>query len=360
MNSNRMTSLFLNILVLIFLVTSCMGGYRREPQVVKLDDKEIEEIRADKSDEKPLFDKGIQTEGKKTDQEIASYIIGPEDRLVISVLRHENMNVETEVQVNGMITMPFIGDVMAAGLTTHQLQKIIIEKLSRYIRDPFVTVLVMEFNSSKVFILGQVKLPGAYPLKRRINLLEGLSTAGGITDKADLSSAYIVRRNTILPVNFQELILNADLNQNILLEKDDFIYIPDVTEKRIFVMGEVNKPGIVEWRPNLNIIDAISSGGGFRINRGAFGIEYKTGVEEQVKIVRGSLKDPVIIEINVADIMKGLKDNFMLKGGDIVYVPQTRFAKYTEFVGQILPTLQSLNLLTNLPRPPLYWGAGNY
>lgn len=361
MNSNRTRFLFVNILVLIFLVTSCVGIYRRRPEIAKLDDKEIEEIRAEGAGiEKPLLDKRNQMEVKKTGQEIESYIIGPEDRLFISVLRHEDMNVETEVQANGMITMPFIGDVNAAGLTTHQLQKIIIERLSKYIRDPFITVLVKEFNSSKVFILGKVKLPGAYPLKRRINLLEGLTTAGGITEKADLSGAYIVRNNTILPINFEELILGADLNQNILLEKDDFIYVPDVTEKRIFVLGEVNKPGIVEWRPNLNIIDAISSGGGFRINRGAFGVEFKTAVVDEVKIIRGSLKDPVIIEVNVSDIMKGLRDNVMLKGGDIIYVPETRFAKYNEFVAKVLPTLNALNLTTTLARPPAFWGAGNY
>ncbi|MBI5182955.1 MAG: polysaccharide export protein [Nitrospinae bacterium] len=362
----RIIYLFVNILMLIFLFTSC-AVHRNKPQIGRLDDKEIEEIKDVRTERRkgleikaPPFDKEVQMEVKKTDQGIESYIIGPEDRLFISILRHEDMNVETEVQANGMITMPFIGDVEAAGLTTHQLQKIIITRLSRYIRDPFVTVLVKEFNSSKIFILGEVKLPGVYPLKRRTHLLEGLTTAGGITEKGDLSSAYIVRRNTILPIDFEGLILDAELTQNISLEKDDFIYIPDVTEKRIFVLGEVNNPGVIPWRHNLNIVDAISSSGGFRINKGAFGIEFKTAVEDQVKVIRGSLKDPEIIEINVADIMKGLIDNVVLKGGDIVYVPETRFSKYNEFIAKILPTLNTLNMTTNLARPPFYWGAGEY
>ncbi len=267
--------------------------------------------------------------------EMGSYIIGPEDILDIRVLRHEDLAIVTQVQANGMITYPFIGDIKAAGLTIHELQKDIIKRLSRYVKEPFVTVLVKEFNSKKVFILGEVRAPGVYPLKRYTTLLEELTLAGGITDKADLSSAYIVRGVALLPVDFGRLFLQADLSQNIPLAGNDFIYIPSLAEKRVYVLGEVIKPGVVEGRSRLTLVDAISSTGGFKV----------TAVKNSVKIIRGDLKNPEIIDIDVEAVLSGKAlDNPILKGGDIIYVPATRLAKWNEFLTQILPTLQAINL----------------
>src|SRR5262249_39843498 len=119
---------------------------------------------------------------------------------------------------------------------------------------------------------GQVTRPGVYPIKPGTPVLRALTIAGGLAPGADLSAAYIVRDNERIPVNLRRLVQDADLSQNIPLRTDDTFVVPelvaganpqDVSERRIYVLGKVQRPGIYTIRNEVPILHAIFLAGGF-------------------------------------------------------------------------------------------------
>lgn len=265
---------------------------------------------------------------------IKDYILGPEDLLDISVWNHKDLDRLVPIRPDGKISYPLIGDVQASGLTVVELRDNMTEKLSEFIKNPQVAVIVKEFNSKKIYLLGQITRPGLYRLKSEATLLEGLSMAGGLTRDADLDGAYVSRGNAALPVDFRRLLVRGDMSQNIILEPNDVIYVPNVLENRIYVLGEVRSPGAFEIRGELYIVEAISRAGDFTIG----------AVKDEVKIIRGDLREPEIMTVNMKEVLKGdLTRNVRLKPGDIVYVPPTGLTQWNRFVEQLLPTIIAIN-----------------
>jgi polysaccharide biosynthesis/export protein len=123
------------------------------------------------------------------------YVIGTQDRLRIHVFESKDLSVdEEEVDANGEIEMPLIGQITAAGLTTSALEKIISERLSdKYLQTAHVTVSVVESASQKVTVEGEVKNPGVFPIKGRTTLMQAISMAGGPTPNADWHKVYVIR-----------------------------------------------------------------------------------------------------------------------------------------------------------------------
>jgi len=265
---------------------------------------------------------------------IKDYILGPEDLLDISVWNHKDLDRIVPIRPDGKISYPLIGDVQASGLTVVQLRDSITEKLAEFVRNPQVTVIVKEFNSKKVYLLGQVTKPGLYRLRAEVTLLEALSMAEGFTKDADLTGAYLSRNNQVLPVSFRDLLVKGDMAQNVIIQPNDVIFIPSVLENRVYVLGEVRSPGAFEIRGDLSLIEAISRAGDFTI----------AAVKDEVKIIRGDLKAPEIMTVDMKEVLKGdLARNIPLKPGDIIYVPPTRLAQWNRFVEQLLPTIIAIN-----------------
>ena len=122
------------------------------------------------------------------------YVIGPEDVLQIEVWREQNLSGKVPVRMDGKISLPLIYDVQAAGLTPLQLQEILVQKLKDFVDSPDVSVTVLEANSFKVYVSGQVKNPGVFKLRAETNLLQVISMAGGFTDWANQKKILIIRR----------------------------------------------------------------------------------------------------------------------------------------------------------------------
>lgn len=122
------------------------------------------------------------------------YRIGPQDLLELQVFGVEALNRTVRVNSRGLISLPLIGLVQAAGLTGEQLEETISAKLSQdYLQNPQVSVFIKEYTSQRVTIEGAVKKPGVYPIKGRITLLQALATAEGITTIADVENVRVFR-----------------------------------------------------------------------------------------------------------------------------------------------------------------------
>lgn len=158
------------------------------------------------------------------------YRIGPEDLLRISVWNNPELSLDLTVRPDGKISVPLIQDVQAEGLTPGELSDSIHTELLKYIKDPQVSVIVLQVNAPKYYILGAVKNPGTYPLRGDLSLLQAISIAGGFTPFASLKNIRLVRNNggnqVVRVVNYYKVIENRS-RWNYLLRPGDTIVVPE-------------------------------------------------------------------------------------------------------------------------------------
>ena len=154
-----------------------------------------------------------------------SYIIGPEDILLISVWREDSLSHQYGVRPDGKITVPLIKDVQAAGLTPERLGEQLTQALSEYFTKPEITVSVVQVNSKKFYISGEVNRPGQYPLVTPVTVFAALNAAGGFRDFANRKGIVIIRGEQRIKFNYEEVLKGKNLKQNILVENDDTIIV---------------------------------------------------------------------------------------------------------------------------------------
>jgi len=171
---------------------------------------------------------------KQAQGEIASdsnqYVIGPEDILYIHVWKEEAISRTVPVRMDGKISLPLIDEIKAAGLTPLQLKAILIEKLEKFINNPMVSVTVLEANSFKVYVSGQVRTPGVYRLRSETSILQIIPMAGGFTEWADQKKILIIRREDgkekRVTVNYKKAVKGEVPSVDLILRSGDTIIVP--------------------------------------------------------------------------------------------------------------------------------------
>jgi len=156
------------------------------------------------------------------------YRIGPEDVLHVSVWESKELTLDVVVRPDGQISLPLVQDVPAEGLTVEELAAMLRQRFLSFIKDPQVSVIVTQINSSKFYILGSVARPGLYPLRGDLSVLQALSLAGGFTQFASPSKIKIIRINRgtqeVRKVNFNDMINSGE--GNYLLKAGDTVVVP--------------------------------------------------------------------------------------------------------------------------------------
>jgi polysaccharide export outer membrane protein len=157
-----------------------------------------------------------------------TYVIGPDDTLYISVWKEPDLTETLPVRADGMISMPLLNDVRAAGLTPMELGLALTDKLKKYVSDPHVTIVVTQMNSQRVYVTGEVLHPGSMNLTPNMTVLQALSSAG-FTQFANTKGIYVLRNENgterKFPVNYKRLI-KGEGGQNIALKPADTIVVP--------------------------------------------------------------------------------------------------------------------------------------
>jgi polysaccharide export outer membrane protein len=160
----------------------------------------------------------------------SEYRIGEQDVLTITVWREPELSGTVMVRPDGMVTLPLLNDVHAAGLTPDELKSALTEKLGPFVNSPQVTVAVREINSRKVFIIGQVGHEGSYRINSTTTVLQIIAEAGGLRDFANRKGIYVLRTvngsQQRLSFNYEKVIRGKDSKDNILLRPGDTIVIP--------------------------------------------------------------------------------------------------------------------------------------
>jgi polysaccharide export outer membrane protein len=159
----------------------------------------------------------------------SSYVIGAADVLAITVWKEPAFSETVPVRPDGMVSMPLLGDMQAAGLTPMKLTATLTQKLKQYIQDPRVSVVVNAVNSQRIFLLGEVVHAGPVPLIPGMTALQAISSAGGLTQFANGKKVYILRtedgKQKKIALNYKDA-LKGDLKQNLILKSGDTIVVP--------------------------------------------------------------------------------------------------------------------------------------
>jgi len=161
----------------------------------------------------------------------AGFTIGPEDVLGILVWRDQEMSGDVTVRPDGMISLPLIRDVKAAGLTPAELADRIQAAVRELVTDASVTVVVRQINSRKVFITGEVARPGAYPLASSMTVMQLIAVAGGLNEFAEGKSISVMRveagKTTTFPFDYKNVASGKKPGQNIVLKPGDTVVVPE-------------------------------------------------------------------------------------------------------------------------------------
>ena len=158
------------------------------------------------------------------------YVIGPEDVLAVVFWREKDLSTDAAVRPDGMITVPLLNDVHAAGLTPDALRERIQATASKFVEDPSVTVVVKAINSRKVYITGQIGKSGQYPLTGPTTVMQLIALAGGLNEYADNDRILIMRTEAGKQIakrfNYEDVRKGKNLSQNIELLPGDTVIVP--------------------------------------------------------------------------------------------------------------------------------------
>ncbi len=169
------------------------------------------------------------TPGRDTVVQLPEYRIGPEDVIEVSVWKNEAVSRTIPVRPDGIISLPLLNDVQAAGLTPMELRQVLAEKLAVYIPRPEVSVIVREVHSAKVSVFGEVVHPGRYELRGPTTVLEILAHAGGLSPFASRSQIVVLRprgtRTERIRIDHDRLLRNRG-EENVVLRSGDLVFVP--------------------------------------------------------------------------------------------------------------------------------------
>jgi protein involved in polysaccharide export with SLBB domain len=275
---------------------------------------------------------------------IEEYKVGPGDLLEITYWEASTpKKEEIVIRPDGKISFGFVEDLYVNGLTVSRLDNLLTKQIKKYLRKPRLDVIVKEYNSKTITLLGAIQFrnqsgtgPGKYRLSGKTTLLEILTTAGGPSERANLSSVNIRRKNgDSININLFKAINQGDPSKDFVLDAGDVVFIPtlDKNGHRIYVFGEVEAPGAYTFESEkIRLVDAISEAGGPTV--------FASGTE--TRIVRGDITKPEVITANLKGLLKegDQSQNVALLAGDLVYVPRSGWGNINVFAKRIRPLLE--------------------
>jgi polysaccharide export outer membrane protein len=309
------------------------------------------------------------------------YRIGPGDLIDIRVFGHPEMGIETRVDPTGHIRVPFLDEMQAACLTEAQLSKMIEERFRKYLRAPQVAVLVKDFQSQPVSVIGAVQHPGRFLLQRRVRLLEMLGYAGGQSMGAG-STVHLIRSKDydfcalnaesktlaqpapipvpdpvavaasatkavgkpgedeklfdgqFISINLHDL-LGGAVESNLFVEPGDIVSVPEADQ--VYLTGGVMRPGPIQLRQATTLSLALGMAGGF----------FPDAAKKRIRLLRQvpgvTTRQEMVLDYEAIEKRKA--DDVVLQPNDLIEVPSsTAKSMGRGLLGLIVPTLGQMPL----------------
>lgn len=244
------------------------------------------------------------------------YIIGEGDTLFVHIWGENDLNRQVLVRPDGMISMPGINDVQAAGFTISQLRGEVEKRLKRLIKDPIVNISLQQSMNSRVYVVGGGVEPTVYEMSQRTTLLHVLASVGSLAG-ADLEKAYVYRDGKKVMSDFSGLFKRGDFKKDIQLKPGDTVFLPVKYDRNVFVIGAVNQPQAIPFIEGLTVLDALLQAGDFS----------KYADEDEISIVRTEGDNQQVIKVKTKALLeKGdFKQNVQLHAGDYIVAKESFF-----------------------------------
>ncbi|MGL5947716.1 MAG: polysaccharide export protein [Aeromonas sp.] len=258
------------------------------------------------------------------------------------------------VHADGTIFFPYIGSLSVLNKTLIEIRKDIIKRLAEFIENPQVDVNVAAFRSQKVYISGEVGKPGTLPINNvPMTLLDAINRAGGLTVNADWERVVLTRRGEKYPVSLQAILAYGDLAPNRLLEHGDMLYVPRNDGQKVFVLGEVSQPATLSiGRDGITLTEALSR---------AYGLDQRAADATGVFVLRPSRqfgKKSAIYQLDLSDASAHLMGaEFALQPYDVIYVSAAPVARWERVMGQLLTTVQEIDMSSEVTKRIYYWST---
>ena len=275
------------------------------------------------------------------------YVVGPQDVLSVTVWDHPELTIPAGefrapelvghlVNSSGNIFFPYAGEIKVAGLTVTQVRKLITERIKKYVVKPQLDVRVVAYRSQKVHVVGEVNKGGLISITDApLTLVDAINQAGGYSKEADLENVTVTRKGTIRKFDLLALYDGGDTSQNMLLKNGDIVQIPDRSQKKIFVLGEVKRPtAYLMHKGRMTLAEAIGNAEGF---------EATSANPGKIYVIRGSKEGAKIfwLDANSPDTLL-LSTQFALAPQDVVYISTASVSRWNRVISQILPSVQLL------------------
>jgi len=274
------------------------------------------------------------------------YLLGPGDLLEISVLGAAELTQLVRISPAGTITLPLIGQVVAAGLSTDDLQVRLADILRerKLVREPHVIVFTKEYRSQPVYVLGAVNQPGQYMVTTQLRLLDAIAMAGGLDMKRagnylllqrrpnadEKPSDVLQNRESIetagrVKIDLDALLEKGDLSLNLSLQGGDVIQVPEKELSEFYVVGDVQRAGAFPMpRKNVTVLTALSMAGGYG----------RTAKPERARILREVAGETarMHIEVDIKKIMLGKGEDIVLKSEDVLVIPTSGSKAFQTYI----------------------------
>jgi polysaccharide export outer membrane protein len=282
--------------------------------------------------EKPMVQADASVASAKG-QSDGDYRIGPSNLLEIKVMQAPEMSRSLRVDTRGNISLPLIGVVHAAGLTSYELEQEIAARLAQdLIRNPDVSVFVRELTSQRIILQGLVRRPGVLDIQGRTTLLEAISMGGGLEDKADPSNVKVIRpkaasnsATTDKTLVFDLEAIRKSTSPDPVLDAGDTVVVEEAPP--VTVEGAVLRPGIFYPRNRTTLMQLISQSGGLS----------EMADPSQIKIYSVDSKgEKVTTAYDLEKIRDGKQTDPVVRPGNIIVVEKSSGKAFVNGVGNFL------------------------
>ncbi len=282
-------------------------------------------------------------------QKATPYHIGPQDILLVTVWDHpeitlplgqyrQDSSAGTVVDDDGNIYFPYVGRLHVAGQSSGQVRDKLATSLGKVLQNPQVDLKVIAFRSQKVYIGGEVRNPGVYPVTDvPFTLTEAVNRAGGFLPTADDSRLLLSRGNETWTLNFPTLMTKGNHIGQVILQDGDSLQVPNAQDAPVYMLGELLRPGITPLiHGNLSLARAIQDVGG---------IQGTTADPRSIYVIRqGTATNAVdVYHLDARNpTAMILADRFALRSRDIVYVDKGTIVRWGQVMSLVLPTYTGL------------------
>lgn len=251
---------------------------------------------------------------KPADSAVAAakdYRLGAGDVIRISVFQNPDLSLETRVSESGVISFPLLGPVKIGGLAASQAEKVIADGLrdGNFVKQPQVSVLVMQVRGNQVSVLGQVNRPGRFPIEvADMRLTDMLANAGGISALgADVVTVVGTRNGQPYRAEIDlPTVFGAQGRANdISLQNGDVIWVDRAPV--VYIYGEVQRPGAMRIDRDMTVLQALAAGGGLTLRGTEKGIAvHRKGADGKIEVLKPTMDE-------------------LVRPGDVVYVRESLF-----------------------------------